>query len=60
VDDSFLDYKNAADPGCAVFCTVVQGMGAIYSIVAMPTKLFNGSSVVPLTEIIIAMALQSK
>ena len=60
VDDSFLDYKNAADPGCAVFCTVVQGMGAVDSIVAMPTGLFNGSTGVPLTEIIIAMALQSK
>jgi cyclophilin family peptidyl-prolyl cis-trans isomerase len=60
VDNTFLDYKNAANPGYAVFGTVVQGMDVVDAIAAMPTGVFNGSTDVPLTDITITMALQSK
>jgi cyclophilin family peptidyl-prolyl cis-trans isomerase len=60
VDNTFLDYKNAASPGYAVFGTVVQGMDVVDAIAAVPTGVFNGSTDVPLTEITITMALQSK
>ena len=60
VDNTFLDYKNAANPGYAVFGTVVQGMDVVDSIGAVPTGVFNGSPDVPLTDITITMALQSK
>ena len=60
VDNTFLDYKNAANPGYAVFGTVVQGMEVVDAIAAEPTGVFNGSPDVPLTDITITMALQSK
>jgi len=60
VDNTFLDYKNAANPGYAVFGTVVQGMDVVDAIAAVPTGVFNGSTDVPLTDITITMAIQSK
>ena len=60
VDNTFLDYKNAANPGYAVFGTVVQGMEVVDAIAAEPTGVFNGSPDVPLTDITITMAIQSK
>ena len=60
VDNTFLDYKNAANPGYAVFGTVVQGMDVVDAIAAVPTGVFKGSTDVPLTDITITMALQSK
>jgi cyclophilin family peptidyl-prolyl cis-trans isomerase len=60
VDNTFLDYKNAASPGYAVFGTVVQGMDVVDAIATEPTGVFNGSTDVPLTDITITMALQSK
>ena len=60
VDNTFLDFKNAASPGYAVFGTVVQGMDVVDAIAAVPTGVFNGSTDVPLTDITITMALQSK
>ena len=60
VNNTFLDYKNAANPGYAVFGTVVQGMDVVDAIAAVPTGVFNGSTDAPLTDITITMALQSK
>ena len=60
VNNTFLDYKNAANPGYAVFGTVVQGMDVVDAIAAVPTGVFKGSTDVPLTDITITMALQSK
>jgi len=60
VDNTFLDYKNAANPGYSVFGTVVQGMEVVDAIAAEPTGVFNGSPDVPLTDITITMALQIK
>jgi len=60
IDNTFLDFKNAANPGYAVFGTVVQGMDVVDAIAAVPTGVFNGSTDVPLSDITITMALQSK
>ena len=60
VDNTFLDYKSAASPGYAVFGTVVQGMDVVDAIAAVPTGVFNGNTDVPLSDITITMALQSK
>ena len=60
VDNTFLDYKNAANPGYAVFGTLVQGMDVVDAIATEPTGVFKGSTDVPLTDITITMALQSK
>lgn len=58
VDNTFLDFKNAANPGYAVFGTVVKGMDQADLIAAQPTGVVNGFSDVPLTEVAISMALQ--
>jgi cyclophilin family peptidyl-prolyl cis-trans isomerase len=55
-----LDYKNEANPGYAVFGKVVQGMEVVDAIAAEPTGVFKGYADVPLADISITMALQSK
>jgi cyclophilin family peptidyl-prolyl cis-trans isomerase len=58
VDNTSLDFKNAANPGYAVFGAVVKGMDQADLIAAQPTGVVNGFSDVPLTEVAISMALQ--
>ena len=60
VDNLSLDYKNAANPGYAVFGKVVQGMDVVDAIAAEPTGVVSGFSDVPLSEIALSLALQSK
>ena len=60
VNNTFLDYKNAASPGYAVFGAVVQGMDVVDGIAAEPTGVFGGNPDVPLADIAISMALQVK
>ena len=60
VDNLSLDYKNFANPGYAVFGKVVQGMEVVDAIAAEPTGAFKGYADVPLADISITMALQSK
>ena len=60
VDNTFLDFKNAANPGYAVFGKVVLGMDVVDAIASEPTGYFNGYSDVPLTDVTITIALQSK
>jgi len=60
IDNTFLDYKNAASPGYAVFGKVVQGMDVVDAIVAQPTGVLNGFADVPLTDITISLALQTQ
>ena len=57
VDNTFLDYKNAANPGYAVFGKVVQGMDVVDAILAQPTGVSNGFADVPLVGVIISLAL---
>ena len=59
-DNTFLDYNNAANPGYAVFGKVVQGMDIVDIIVAQPTGISNGFADVPLTDVVISLALQTQ
>jgi cyclophilin family peptidyl-prolyl cis-trans isomerase len=60
VDNLFLNYKDASNPGYAVFGSVVQGMDVVDAINAEATVAFNGVADVPLTDVTITMALQTK
>ena len=60
VNNVSLDYKNAANPGSAVFGKVVQGMDVVDAIAAEPTGVVGGFSDVPLADITLSLALQSK
>jgi cyclophilin family peptidyl-prolyl cis-trans isomerase len=60
VDNLSLDYKNAANPGYAVFGKVVQGMDVADAIAAEPTGVIAGFSDVPLADIALSLALQTK
>jgi cyclophilin family peptidyl-prolyl cis-trans isomerase len=60
VDNLSLDYKNAANPGYAVFGKVVQGMDVVDAIASEPTGAVGGGSDLPLVEINLNLALQIK
>jgi cyclophilin family peptidyl-prolyl cis-trans isomerase len=57
VDNLALDYKNAANPGYAVFGTVVQGMEVVDAIAAQATGVRFGFADVPLEDITITLAV---
>jgi cyclophilin family peptidyl-prolyl cis-trans isomerase len=59
-DNLSLDYKNASNPGYAVFGKVVQGLDVVDAIAAEPTGVVGGFSDVPLSEIALSLALQTK
>lgn len=58
VDNVFLDYRDSANPGYAVFGKVVQGMGVVDAIASQPTGTVNGVPDVPLSEVTITSAVQ--
>ena len=60
VDNLSLDYKNAANPGYAVFGTVVQGMDVVDAIAAETTGVVKGFADVPLSDVTITLAVQSQ
>jgi cyclophilin family peptidyl-prolyl cis-trans isomerase len=60
VDNTSLDYKNAASPGYAVFGKVVQGMELVDAIAAEPTGVVKGFADVPLTDVLVSLAIQSR
>ena len=60
VDNLSLDYRNAANPGYAVFGKVVQGMDVADAIAAEPTGVVGVFSDVPLVEIALSLALQTQ
>jgi peptidyl-prolyl cis-trans isomerase A (cyclophilin A) len=60
VDNLSLDFKNTANPGYAVFGKVIQGMELVDAIAVEPTGVVGGMSDVPLTEIALSLALQTK
>ena len=60
VDNLSLDYKNAANPGYAVFGKVVQGMEVADAIAAQATGVRFGFADVPLEDITITLAVQSR
>jgi cyclophilin family peptidyl-prolyl cis-trans isomerase len=60
IDNLSLDYKNATNPGYAVFGKVLQGMDVVDAIAAEPTGLVGGMSDVPLADISLSLTLQTK
>ena len=58
VDNLFLDYRDSANPGYAVFGRVVEGMGVVDAIASQATGTLNGQSNVPLSEVSITSATQ--
>ena len=60
VDNLSLDYENAANPGYAVFGKVVQGMDVADAMATEPTGVVGGFSDVPLSDITLSLALQTK
>jgi len=59
-DNISLDYKNAANPGYAVFGKVTQGLDVVDVIAAEPTGILSGFIDVPLSDTTINLVLQSK
>ena len=60
VNNVSLDYKNAANPGYAVFGKVVQGMDVADAMASEPTGVVGGFSDVPLSDNTLSLALQTK
>ena len=60
VDNTFLDYQSASNPGYAVFGTVVQGLSVADAMATQPTATVNSYENVPVTEVIITSATQTK
>lgn len=58
VDNASLDYKDAANPGYAVFGKVVAGLDVVDAIAKQPTGDVGGYSDVPLTDVTINRATQ--
>lgn len=58
VDNLFLDYRDSANPGYAVFGRVVRGLDVLDQIASQPTGVVNGASDVPLSDITITSAVQ--
>ena len=60
VDNLSLDYKNSGNPGFAVFGTVIQGMDVVDAIAGEPTGVARGFADVPLSDVTIISAIQTK
>jgi cyclophilin family peptidyl-prolyl cis-trans isomerase len=60
IDNVSLDFRNTANPGYAVFGKVIQGMELVDAIALEPTGVVGGISDVPLIEIALSLALQTK
>ncbi len=57
-NNTALDYKDANSPGYAVFGTVVKGLDIMDAIGAVPTATQNGLSDVPVTEVVVKVAVR--
>jgi len=60
INNTSLDFKNVANPGYAVFGSVVQGMDIVDAIALEPTGVLRGYTDVPLSEVPISLVLQVK
>jgi cyclophilin family peptidyl-prolyl cis-trans isomerase len=60
VDNLFLDYKNAANPGYAVFGKVVQGLDVPDAIIKQATQTISGFADVPVTDVTITSIKQTQ
>ena len=60
VDNLSLDYVSATQPGYAVFGKVVDGLPVVDAINAVPTGAVNPMTDVPLTDVVIVSAVQTR
>jgi len=60
VDNLFLDYRNAASPGYAVFGKVVKGLDVPDAIILQPTHSISGFADVPVTDVTITSIRQTQ
>lgn len=60
VDNLTLDYQNANNPGYAVFGKVTSDLGVVEAIAQVPTGVSGDMSDVPLTDMVITLAIQTK
>ena len=60
VDNSFLNYKDASNPGYAVFGTVISGMDVINAIGSSKTSTVNSYTDVPVSDITITSMTRIK
>lgn len=59
-NNTSLNYQSATSPGYAVFGTVVQGMDVVDAIRVVPTGTVAGQADVPLTEVLLQSAVQTR
>ncbi len=60
VDNAFLNYASAASPGYAVFGKVVEGLPVVDAIRVVPTSTRSGLADVPVTDVTITSATQTR
>jgi cyclophilin family peptidyl-prolyl cis-trans isomerase len=60
VDNTFLDFASTAAPGYAVFGKVVDGLTVVDAIRVVPTGTRNGLSDVPVVDVTISSATQTR
>ena len=60
VDNAGFDYVSATQPGYAVFGKVATGLPVVDAIGAVPTGVRNGMNDVPLTDVVILSATQTR
>ncbi|NEX60321.1 hypothetical protein G3574_04445 [Noviherbaspirillum sp. 17J57-3] len=53
VDNTFLDYKDASNPGYAVFGKIVSGLDVVDAIGAVPTTTVQGAGDIPATDVVL-------
>lgn len=58
VDNPALDYKDASNPGYAVFGKIVKGLDVMDTIGAVPTATQNAFVDVPVTDVVVKIALR--
>jgi cyclophilin family peptidyl-prolyl cis-trans isomerase len=57
-DNPSLDYRDANNPGYAVFGKIVQGLDIMDAIGAVPTNTVNGTPDVPVTDVVVKFVLR--
>ena len=60
VDNPSLDYQSASSPGYAVFGKVISGSDVVDAIAAVPTATVGPNQNVPVSDVTISLALQTR
>ncbi len=60
VDNTTLDYRNASNPGYAVFGRVIDGLSVADTMASQSTGSVNGFADVPTADIVITSAVQTR